>query len=176
MWWQQHKIKENTQDHFWDTPPKPSKTFLGQVAIGGMSLLCCPPARFAAVREVSSYTLTFMDLLKPQYHQASHTPIWNGNSSMLTLPHARLRSLLTEASQGLEGLEEKQEGKFSHTKHQVRTQTCTQDPHFINLSMLEAVTAGCWDAMLAMTISCTSGLMIGRVNQTAGAARPGFNV
>lgn len=62
---------------------------------------------------------------------------------MLTLPHAKLRSLLTEASQGLEGLEEKQGGKFSHTKHQVRTQTCTQDPRFINLSMLEAVTAGC---------------------------------
>lgn len=66
--------------------------------------------------------------------------------------------------------------KVCHTQNITYAPNMHTDTCFINLSMLEAVTVGCWDATLAMTISCTSGLMIESVGQTAGTALPVFNV
>lgn len=61
--------------------------------------------------------------------------------------------------------------RTSHTCTNVHTHTCS-----VHLPLLEAVTARCRDATLAMTIRNTSGLMIEGVVQVAGAALPVFIV
>lgn len=100
-----------------------------------------PPAGFAAVCEVVCCTLTIIVELKAnaisRKRQQFGVSIWI---------HSQL---LTEPSQGLKGVEEKQEREVFtlgtvHPRTNGHTDTC-----FINLTVLEAVTAWCRNAKLA---------------------------
>lgn len=116
--------KENTQELLSGPPTccsnkaQISEISLGQMSRGVVSQLCCPPAGFAAVCEVSCYTVTTADRLKantirPYLHVsvAKRAQQWHRHTP-------RLGSLLTGASQGWKGVEEKRKGKFSHIEQQ----------------------------------------------------------